>query len=145
MQITIEKLLAAMPHRYPMLLVDRVLEVEPGKYIKGLKNVTMNEPFFQGHFPGKPVMPGVLMIEAMAQTAGVLIYDQSREEDKNKIVYFAGIDDAKFRRLVQPGDALIMELWVKASRSQLWKFDAKCTVDGAVVAEAVLSIMITER
>jgi len=145
MQITIDRLLEAMPHRYPMLLVDKILEVEPGKYIKGLKNVTFNEPFFQGHFPGKPVMPGVLMIEAMAQTAGVLIYDQSREEDRNKIVYFAGIDGAKFRKLVQPGDTMIMELRVKAARSQLWKFDAKCTVDDAVVAEAILSIMITEK
>ena len=145
MQITIDKLLQAMPHRYPMLLVDRVLEVEPGKFIKGLKNVTINEPFFQGHFPGKPVMPGVLIIEAMAQTAGLLIFDQSREEDKNKIVYFAGIDGAKFRRLVQPGDTMIMELRVKASRSHLWKFDAKCYVDGAIAAEAVLSTMITEK
>ena len=145
MQITIEKLLQAMPHRYPMLLVDRVLEVEPGKFIKGLKNVTINEPFFQGHFPGKPVMPGVLIIEAMAQTAGLLIFDQSREEDRNKIVYFAGIDDAKFRRLVQPGDTMIMELTVKASRSHLWKFEAKCFVEGAIAAEAVLSTMITEK
>jgi len=144
-QINIERLLKAMPHRYPMLLVDRILEIEQGKYIKGLKNVTINEPFFQGHFPGKPVMPGVLIIEAMAQTAGVLVYDQSREEDQDKIVYFAGIDDAKFRKPVTPGDSMIMELTVIAARSQLWKFKAQSFVDGAVVAEGVLSIMITGK
>ena len=143
--MNIEKLLSSMPHRYPMLLVDKILEIEEKKYIKGLKNVTFNEPFFQGHFPGKPVMPGVLIIEALAQTAGLLIYDQSKEEDKNKIVYFTGINNAKFRRLVVPGDVLIMKLTVTASKRNLWKFRAEALVDDEIAAEADLSVMIAEK
>jgi 3-hydroxyacyl-[acyl-carrier-protein] dehydratase len=145
MEINIERLLQAMPHRYPMLLVDRVLEIREKEYIKAIKNVTFNEPFFQGHFPGKPVMPGVLMIEALAQTAGLLIYDQSREEDRDKFVYFAGIDEAKFRRIVIPGDTLTMELSVIASKRNLWKFKAQAFVNEALAAEANLSIIITDK
>ena len=145
MEINIERLLQAMPHRYPMLLVDRVLEIREKEYIKAIKNVTFNEPFFQGHFPGKPVMPGVLMIEALAQTAGLLIYDQSREEDRDKFVYFAGIDEGKFRRIVIPGDTLTMELSVIASKRNLWKFKAQAFVNEALAAEANLSIIITDK
>jgi beta-hydroxyacyl-ACP dehydratase FabZ len=129
--VEIQKML---PHRYPFLFVDRVIEVVPGKSIVGIKNVTVDEPFFQGHFPGRPIMPGVLMVEAMAQAAGVLVYKSIETDDK--MVYFMSIDKAKFRRPVVPGDQLRLEVEAIQNRGKVWKFAGKALVDGKVVCEA---------
>lgn len=127
-----------LPHRYPFLLVDRILELEDGVRIKGLKNVTFNEPFFQGHFPGKPIMPGVLILEAMAQTGVILAYLSNGEEFRTSLPYFAGMDGVRFRRPVVPGDQLIFELTVMKRKIKLWKLAGKAFVDGTIVAEAEL-------
>ena len=134
--LTSEEIQKILPHRYPFLLVDRIVEMEPGKHIVGLKNVTVNEPFFQGHFPGKPVMPGVLIIEAMAQVgaAGIL----SLPEFQGKIALFAGIDKARFRRQVVPGDQLRIEVNVIKLRGSVGKSEAKAYVGGEIAAEAEL-------
>lgn len=131
-----------LPHRYPFLLVDRVLEVEPGKRIVALKNVTVNEEFFLGHFPGKPVMPGVLIVEAMAQAGGILMLSEVQDRDA-KLVLFTGIDEARFRRPVVPGDQLRLEAEVLRRKATACKLACKAMVDGALVAEAtVLSSMV---
>ena len=128
-----------LPHRYPMLLVDRVLTWESGKTITAIKNVTANEEFFNGHFPNKPVMPGVLMIEAMAQTAAILSFlTMGKKPDENTIVYFAGIDNVRFKRPVGPGDQLKMEVEILRVARGIWKYKAKATVDGQLVVEADL-------
>jgi beta-hydroxyacyl-ACP dehydratase FabZ len=133
-----------LPHRYPFLLVDRILELEPRRRIVGLKNVTINEPFFQGHFPGHPIMPGVLIIEAMAQVGAVLAFaEEPKPEDK--LVYFLSIDGAKFRKPVLPGDQLRMELTVRQIRSQFWRLQAMAYVDQTLVCEAELKAMIADR
>ena len=137
-----------LPHRYPFLLVDRIIELEPDKRIVGLKNVTINEQFFQGHFPGAPVMPGVLIIEAMAQVAGVLIYrDMPEPERRSKLVYFTGIDNAKFRRPVVPGDQLRIEMEVLSRRSSgsFGKMSGRALVEGKLAAEAVVVFAVSER
>src|SRR3954447_19714908 len=140
--MTIQDILKLLPHRYPMLLVDRILEIDPGKRIVGLKNVTANEQFFQGHFPGAPVMPGVLIVEAMAQCAAVLFLRDIPERDE-KLFLFGGVDKARFRRRVVPGDQLRMECVVLQRRSNTVKVKGTATVDGSVVAEAeMLSIMV---
>lgn len=132
----------SIPHRYPFLLVDRILEIEAGKRIVALKNVTMNEPFFQGHFPGAPVMPGVLIVEALAQTGAVLILSEI-EERESRLVYFAGIDKARFRRTVGPGDQLRLTMEVVKLRPTTAKMHGTAEVDGQVVAEAdILSAMV---
>lgn len=135
----IAKILSLLPHRYPFLLVDRVLELEPGKHIVALKNVTINEPFFPGHFPTHPVMPGVLVIEAMAQAAALLAFDtaQARLADK-EIIYFAGIDEARFKRPVVPGDQLIMRAELERQLRGVWKFSAVAHVGEQLAAEARL-------
>jgi beta-hydroxyacyl-ACP dehydratase FabZ len=131
-----------LPHRYPFLLVDRILEFEPGQRIVGLKNVTINEEFFQGHFPGKPVMPGVLIVEAMAQVGGVLLLREIADRD-SKLVYFMGIDGARFRKPVVPGDQIRFEVEILKRKSSTCKLQGKAFVDGALVAEAViLSAMV---
>ena len=135
-------ILDILPHRYPFLLVDRILEVEPGKRAVGLKNVTVNEPFFQGHFPNRPIMPGVLILEAMAQVGGVLLlHDVSNRHEK--LIYFTGIERAKFRRPVVPGDQLRMEVEILKLRSWTCKLRASATVEGQLAAEAeILSAMV---
>lgn len=141
---SIGDILNILPHRYPFLLVDRILSVEPGKRIVGLKNVTFNEEFFQGHFPGAPVMPGVLIIESMAQVAGVLIYRDMPDRDR-KLIYFTGIENAKFRRPVTPGDQLRIEMELLGRRSAFGKMGGRATVDGKLAAEAVVQFAITDR
>jgi beta-hydroxyacyl-ACP dehydratase FabZ len=133
-----------LPHRYPFLLVDRIVEIEGEKRIVGLKNVTINEPFFQGHFPGAPVMPGVLIIESMAQVAGVLIYRDLPDKDQ-KLIYFTGIENAKFRKPVLPGDQLRIEMELLARRPRFGKMQGRATVDGKLAAEAVVQFAIAER
>jgi len=140
----IRDIMKYLPHRYPFLLIDRVLEVVPGEKIVALKNVSMNEPFFQGHFPGMPVMPGVLIVEAMAQAGGVLFTSGAPEAQHGAIMYFMGIDKAKFRKPVVPGDQLIFEVTVLRKRAKTLKLAATATVDGAVVAEAELMATIGE-
>jgi 3-hydroxyacyl-[acyl-carrier-protein] dehydratase len=131
-----------IPHRYPFLLVDRILELEPNKRVVGLKNVSMNEPFFQGHFPGTPIMPGVLILEAMAQTSGVLAIASMEKSGENALMYFMGLDQVKFRKMVVPGDQLIMELEVLKQRKKVMKLAGTAKVDGQVVAEAQLMATI---
>lgn len=140
----IRDIMRFLPHRYPFLLVDRILELEPDRRIVGLKNVTINEQFFQGHFPGAPVMPGVLIIEAMAQVAGVLIYRDLPEKDK-KLIYFTGIENAKFRRPVVPGDQLRIEMELLNRRNNFGKMQGRATVEGKLVAEAVVLFAIVEH
>jgi len=138
--LQIKKLL---PHRYPLLLVDRVLDYELGKRITAIKNVTVNEEFFQGHFPHKPVMPGVLMIEALAQTAALLSFmTMGVEPDENSVVYFVGIDSARFKRPVEPGDQLKMDVEILRVSRGIWKYKAVGTVDGKVALEAELMCTI---
>ena len=137
--LDIHKILKKLPHRYPILLVDRVLELEKGKRIKALKNVTINEPFFMGHFPHRPVMPGVLMLEALAQTAALLSFESSGEDlDDNTVVYFVGIDGARFKRVVEPGDQLILEAAIERARAGIFKYKVRGSVDGETAVEAEL-------
>lgn len=139
--VDVEEIMRALPHRYPFLLVDRIIEMEPGQRVVGLKNVTMNEPFFQGHFPGRPVMPGVLIIEAMAQTGGMLAYNAAPDM-KKKLIYFMSMDKVKFRRPVVPGDQLRMEVVSVHRSSRAWKMEAKAYVDGKVAAQAELTAAV---
>jgi beta-hydroxyacyl-ACP dehydratase FabZ len=141
---SIMDIMGFLPHRYPFLLVDRILEIEGEKRIVGLKNVTINEPFFQGHFPGAPVMPGVLIIECMAQVAGVMIYRGMPDKDR-KLIYFTSIEKAKFRRPVLPGDQLRIEMQLLNRRTNFGKMNGQATVDGKLVAEAIVTFAITER
>ncbi len=133
-----------LPHRYPFLLIDRIVELEADKRIVGLKNVTINEQFFQGHFPGAPVMPGVLIIEAMAQTAGVMIY-RDLPDRETKLIYFTGIESAKFRRPVLPGDQLRVEMELLNRRNNFGKMQGRALVDGKLAAEAVVLFAIADR
>jgi len=142
--IDINKIMKMIPHRYPILLVDRVLELVPGERAVGLKNVTMNEPHFMGHFPDFPVMPGVLIIEAMAQTAAIVVVEALGEEAAGKVVYFMTIDDARFRKPVTPGDSLHLHIEKIQSRGTVWKFKGKAMVGDAVHAEATFSAMIAK-
>ena len=142
----INEIMEFLPHRYPFLLIDKILEFETGKRIVGLKNVTINEPFFQGHFPGHPIMPGVLQLEAMAQTGGVLALKSiPRDEVKKKILIFMSIDKAKFRKPVLPGDQVLFTLDVIKERGPIKSFKAVATVDNAVVAEAEMMAMIADK
>ena len=140
----ITEIMKFLPHRYPFLLVDRITELDPAKRIVGLKNVTINEQFFQGHFPGAPVMPGVLIIEAMAQVAGVMIYRDLPDREK-KLIYFTGIEHAKFRRPVIPGDQLRIEMEFLNRRNNFGKMSGRTTVEGKLVAEAVMMFAIADH
>lgn len=139
------RILAMIPHRYPFLLIDRVLEAVPFESATALKNVTMNEQFFQGHFPGAPVMPGVLIIESMAQTAAALVVHSVGKELEGKLVYFMAIDECKFRRPVVPGDQLMVSVTKQQNRRNVWKFQGEAKVDGNLCAEAVITAMIMDN
>ena len=141
----IELIMKLLPHRYPFLLIDRITDMDRDESAIGMKNVTMNEPFFQGHFPGYPVMPGVLIIEALAQTAGALCVHNSGNRDIPQIVYFMGIDNAKFRIPVVPGDQLFLHVKKIRSRGPVWRFAGEAKVSGQTVAEAEISAMIVDR
>ena len=143
--MNIHEILKWLPHRYPFLLVDRVLECIPGQSLRAIKNVSINEPFFQGHFPSEPVMPGVLIVEAMAQTAAVLVVATFGTESEGKLVYFMSIDGVRFRRPVIPGDRLELHVKKAQSRGNVWKFDGRAIVDGKLVAEATFAAMIRDK
>lgn len=136
--IDINEILRLLPHRYPFVMIDRVLTVDVGESVEALKNVTINEPFFQGHFPTKPVMPGVLMLEGMAQAGGVLAFYSKPENIGEKLLYFAGIDKARFRKPVEPGDQIIYRVEALKVKRGIWKMAATANVDGKKVAEAEL-------
>lgn len=143
--LDINEIMKILPHRYPFLLVDRIVELDEGKRCVGIKNVTMNEPFFQGHFPGHPVMPGVLIIEAMAQVAGIMAYLASDEETRKKVSYFLSIDSARFRRPVVPGDQLRIEVETTFNRRGIWGVSAKAFVDGKLVTDAELKATFADK
>ncbi len=136
--------LRSIPHRYPFLLVDSVRDIVPFESATGVKNVTVNEPFFQGHFPGHPIMPGVLIVEAMAQTAAVFVVQSLGPDAEGKLVYFMSIEGAKFRKPVMPGDLLLLNVRKLQQRGQVWRFKGEGQVDGKLVAEATISAMIRD-
>jgi len=143
--LDINEIMKILPHRYPFLLVDRIVELETGKRIVGAKNVTVNEPFFPGHFPGHPVMPGVLIIEAMAQVAAILAYVSSDESVRSKVTYFVGIDNARFRKPVVPGDQLRLELEAVGCKRGIWTFSGRVQVADKLVAEAELKATFADK
>ena len=143
--IDIEKIVEMIPHRYPFLMIDRVSDLVPEESAVGHKNVTINEPHFQGHFPSKPIMPGVLIIEAMAQTSAVLVVHTLGGEAEDKLVYFMSVENAKFRRPVQPGDVMKIYVNTKQHRKAVWKFDGVAKVDEQIVAESTFTAMIMDQ
>ena len=141
----IHQIMRMIPHRYPMLMIDRVVEMVAHQSAVGIKNVTSNEPHFRGHFPGHPIMPGVMLVEAMAQTAAVLVvYSKQGIDPSTKLVYFTSIEGAKFRRPVVPGDCLRIEIEKRQNRGDMWKFDGRCMADSHVAAEATFSAMLMD-
>ena len=143
--IDIQNIMQMIPHRYPILLVDRIIDYKESEYAVGLKNVTMNEPHFMGHFPGIPVMPGVLIVEAMAQTSAILVVKTLGEEAMGKVVYFMTIDNARFRKPVTPGDALHIHVEKVRQKGPVWKFSGVAKVGDTVCAEATFSAMLTDQ
>lgn len=143
--IDVHEIMSMIPHRYPILLVDRILDFKAGEWALGLKNVTYNEPHFQGHFPTQAVMPGVLIVEAMAQTSAVLVVKTLGEEARGKLVYFMSIEGAKFRRPVVPGDSLQIRVTVQQHRRNVWKFSGEARVGDTLCAEATFSAMIMDK
>ena len=139
--LDLEAIKDILPHRYPFLLIDRVLELETGKYCKALKNITANESLFQGHFPQQAVFPGVLMVEAMAQTAGIVIHSSKKKVDEESLFFFAGINNAKFRAPVVPGDQLILETTLSNQRRNFWVFEGRVSVGDKLVAQAEVRLM----
>jgi 3-hydroxyacyl-[acyl-carrier-protein] dehydratase len=143
-QMNIDEIMQRLPHRFPFLLVDKVLDFEVEKSIRAIKNVTFNEPQFMGHFPDHPVMPGVMMVEAMAQVGGILAF-QSVPKDREYLVYFTGIDNVRFRRPVRPGDQIVFNLTLLRRRGLVWKFHGEATVDGLLVCEGELMATLMPR
>jgi len=143
--IDINRIQEMIPHRYPMLMIDRVVDVVPNVRATGIKNVSINEPYFQGHFPAQPVMPGVLIIEAMAQTAAVLVVATLGPENEGRLVYFMSVDSARFRRPVEPGDTIHIHVEKQRNRGNVWKFKGEARVDDTLVAEAVYAAMIRDE
>ncbi|MCF4164603.1 3-hydroxyacyl-ACP dehydratase FabZ [Zavarzinia compransoris] len=143
--VDIMQILRMIPHRYPMLLVDRVIGLKPGEAATGVKNVSINEPFFQGHFPSYPVMPGVLIVEAMAQTAGVVVISMLGTEAEGRLVYFMSIENCRFRKPVIPGDQMHIHVQKERGRANVWKFHCVAKVEGALAAEATVTAMILDR
>lgn len=143
--IDVTRIMEMIPHRYPMLLIDRVVDIRRNESAVGIKNVTVNEPYFAGHFPQRPVMPGVMIVESMAQTAAVLVVATLGPESEGKLVYFMSIDDARFRKPVVPGDTLHIHVRKDRSRGSVWKFQAEAKVEGRVVAEATYAAMILDK
>ena len=139
------RLMEVLPHRYPFLMIDRLVDIITNVSATGIKNVTVNEPYFQGHFPGQPVMPGVLIIEAMAQTSAALVVHSMGARAEGKLVYFMSIESARFRKPVVPGDRLHVHVTKERSRGNVWKFRAEAKVDGVVMAEATYSAMILDK
>ncbi|WP_417830592.1 3-hydroxyacyl-ACP dehydratase FabZ [Thalassospira sp.] len=142
--VDIQRILEMIPHRYPFLLIDKVVDIETDVRATGIKNVTMNEPQFTGHFPQQPIMPGVLIIESMAQTAAILVVQTLGADAEGKLVYFMSIDNARFRKPVVPGDVMHIHVTKKQSRGPVWKFESEVKVDGQVVAEATIAAMIRD-
>ena len=140
--MSLEEIKKILPHRYPFLLIDRVLEIKKGSYCKALKNISANEEFFQGHFPSQAVLPGVMIIEALAQTAGIVIHSGKEDAPSNEIVFFAGIDKAKFRVPVLPGDQLLLETNLINQRRNFWVFEGKASVDAKLAAQAEIKLML---
>ena len=143
--LDIHQILSILPHRYPLVMVDRVTEIIAGKSIKGHKCVTFNEPWFQGHFPQRPIMPGVLIVEALAQIGGILAYASEPFDASSSLMYFLGIDKAKFRRPVTPGDRLDLDVTVAHHRTNVWKFRGEAAVDGTLCASAELLASVVDR
>lgn len=143
--VDINRIIEMIPHRYPFLMVDKVVDIIPNESAVGVKNVTINEPFFQGHFPGRPIMPGVLIIEAMAQTSAVLVVETLGASSEGKLVYFMSVENARFRKPVIPGDQLHIHVVKERSRGNVWKFRAEAKVDGNLMAEATYAAMIMDR
>ena len=143
--IDILRIMELIPHRYPMLMVDRVVEIVPDVSAVGIKNVTVNEPAFQGHFPERPIMPGVLIVEAMAQTAGILVVRTLGPEAEGKLVYFMSIDNARFRRPVTPGDSMRIHVQKLQHRRNVWRFSGEAKVDGTLCADATFAAMLVDR
>lgn len=144
-QIEIAKILEVLPHRYPFVMVDRITEITAGKFIRGLKMVSYNEPWCEGHFPGRPIMPGVLIIESLAQIGGILAYASEPFDKTTSLMYFLGIDKAKFRHVVTPGDRLDLYVEIMHHRSNVWKFRGEATVDGTLAAQGELLASVVDR
>jgi 3-hydroxyacyl-[acyl-carrier-protein] dehydratase len=142
--VDILRIMEMIPHRYPFLMIDRVIDIVPDTSAVGVKNVTINEPFFAGHFPTRPVMPGVLIIEAMAQTAAVLVVQTLGSASEGKLVYFMTVDEARFRKPVMPGDTLHIHVTKERNRRNVWKFRGEAKVNGTLVAEAIFAAMILD-
>jgi 3-hydroxyacyl-[acyl-carrier-protein] dehydratase len=142
--VEITRIMEMIPHRYPFLMIDRMIETVPDAHAVAIKNVSINEPFFQGHFPTQPVMPGVLIIESMAQTAAVLVVETLGSAAEGKLVYFTSIDSARFRKPITPGDTVFIRVEKQRRRGNLWKFTGEARVDGALMAEATYAAMIIE-
>jgi len=144
-EVDVTGIMERIPHRYPFLLIDKVVDIQPGESAVGIKNVTVNEPFFQGHFPGHPIMPGVLIVEAMAQTAAIVVIETLDDTASDKLVYFMSIDNARFRKPVLPGHTLHLEVTKEHGRGKVWRFKGVAKSEGTVMAEAVFTAMIVDK